>query len=365
MDRPLKLLKNLRWTPPPFKVHRTCANDLRISEEAAEWLSALESDEPVDHVALAHWLKRSTEHVESFLLLRAISARLRAIGPERLGDVAARLKMHERAQWISSALPANHKRMVSCAKAGIALCLLILGGGLLAWFARLQGYPPTNIQPVLTTRVGEQRTFPLQDGSMVVLNSNSVVEVALSAQERALELKKGEARFKVEPDRNRPFTVRTPQVLVKAVGTVFNIHTSAAGTNVAVLEGAITVTVASNDSATQAALALSTGQQAHVSQTGEIELGAGTRPSGALDWPKHRLTFKDEPVGQILTEVNRYYGPQIRLMDAEIAQERLTVSLPADDFRSLTKAMEMLLPVSAQSEVDGSITLTRRRTTPK
>ena len=84
----------------------------------------------------------------------------------------------------------------------------------------------------------------MQDGSVVFLNTNSKVRVSWLPAERHIELVRGEARFQVAKDASRPFTVATTAAAVRALGTVFNVRAEPPGTQVAVLEGQVEVTVA-------------------------------------------------------------------------------------------------------------------------
>ena len=54
-------------------------------------------------------------------------------------------------------------------------------------------------------------------------------------------LLRGEARFQVAKNPARPFVVATREARVRAVGTLFNVRTDGAVTDVAVLEGRVEV----------------------------------------------------------------------------------------------------------------------------
>jgi len=57
------------------------------------------------------------------------------------------------------------------------------------------------------TALGERRAVTLADGSQITLDSSSEVMVRYSANARALTLVRGQARFDVTHDVERPFTV--------------------------------------------------------------------------------------------------------------------------------------------------------------
>jgi|SRR6185437_10966623 len=73
------------------------------------------------------------------------------------------------------------------------------------------------------TRIGEMRVIPLNDGSVVTLNTNSEILVRYSQLQRNIELVQGEALFDVAKNKQRPFIVQTGTTQVRAVGTSFSV----------------------------------------------------------------------------------------------------------------------------------------------
>lgn len=68
-------------------------DDLRIAEEAAEWLHRLheQGEDAACLSALSAWLRQSPRHLEEFLMITAISKELDAVDPERHIDVRSLL----------------------------------------------------------------------------------------------------------------------------------------------------------------------------------------------------------------------------------------------------------------------------------
>src|SRR5690606_33189612 len=91
------------------------------------------------------------------------------------------------------------------------------------------------------TGVGEQRTLRLADGSQVVLDTNSRVEVRLRSDRRSVILISGQAFFDVEGDPARPFIVAAGDTPVTAVGTRFDVRKLGQGAKVTLIEGRVDV----------------------------------------------------------------------------------------------------------------------------
>src|SRR5690606_12218051 len=66
---------------------------------------------------------------------------------------------------------------------------------------------------------GEVTRVALEDGSTIVLNSNTAVRVRYRSGRRDIQLVRGEATFQVRHDPVRPFIVRAGEVQARAVGT--------------------------------------------------------------------------------------------------------------------------------------------------
>ena len=89
----------------------------------------------------------------------------------------------------------------------------------------------------LTTGAGEQRNMALADGSILHLDANSEARIKFTAQERRVILARGEGRFTVAKETERPFLVSTPQATVSVLGGVFGMHTVRKETTVTVFLG--------------------------------------------------------------------------------------------------------------------------------
>ena len=90
------------------------------------------------------------------------------------------------------------------------------------------------------TAIGEQRSIAMEDGSVIALNTDSLVEVTLGGLTRELRLQRGEAHFTVAHDATRPFRVSVNGRVVQALGTAFSVRLHAGNAvEVIVTEGRV------------------------------------------------------------------------------------------------------------------------------
>ena len=104
----------------------------------------------------------------------------------------------------------------------VAAVLLVLGGG--GWLYYNYQYLPAQFAVVYSEDHVVTDTLP--EGTIVTLNKQSSIRYKklLAGNTRAIELE-GEAFFNVAPDKNKPFVVTANGVLIKVIGTSFNVKT--------------------------------------------------------------------------------------------------------------------------------------------
>lgn len=117
-----------------------------------------------------------------------------------------------------------------------ASILLIAGGG---WFYKLHN----TVQNLQFITQGETQTTHLADGSVITLNRMSLFEYpsAFKGNERRVQLKSGEAFFNIAHDKSKPFIISAGNIMIKVVGTSFNVKNKKGGIEVIVETGVVKV----------------------------------------------------------------------------------------------------------------------------
>jgi len=164
-----------------------------IERTASEWLARLDrADDASVRAEFDAWYAADHRHQVAFLRLQQTWSRL-----DRLAALRPRLE-NERAQ---PSLEVNRWMARGPAwrwlAAGIAIATLTTG---IALFV-----PGSGGWEIHSTNTGGFERIPLQDGSILELNTQTEVAVELSARTRIVRLIRGEANFKVAHDARRPF----------------------------------------------------------------------------------------------------------------------------------------------------------------
>jgi transmembrane sensor len=303
------------------------------AEEAAQWLCELRESDADTREAFVAWLKESARNVREFLMVSAAVKAFDGIGPQEDTDVrrliADALSAHEGnviriAEAHTSAAPPAQRPRRRTLKwvGGIAASVVLAGAGL--WSAARWMGGDTYV-----TRLGEQRSVRLSDGSFVHLNTQSRIRVRFSGDERELKLVAGEALFVVAQDRARPFRVRGGERVIEAIGTEFNVYQRARGTKVSVLEGAVRISGNAEP--------VSAGEQVEITRNGAVAKEPDANVNEAIAWREQRLIFRGERLEDIAAEFNRYNPVQIRVEGDAARNRRLTGTGTANSPESLVQ----------------------------
>ncbi len=178
----------------------------------------------------------------------------------------------------------------------------------------------------LATATGEQRRLTLDDGTQLVLDTGTAVNVAFTAGERRLRLIRGEILVTTAEDpapQPRPFVVETAEGRLRPLGTRFSVRQGAYESRVAVLEGAVEIVTTGGARRTLAA-----GEQAGFG-TDRIGDAKPADASAAL-WAQGMLVARDMPLAALLAELGRYRPGVLRCHPA-VADLRVSGAFPLTD----------------------------------
>ncbi|WP_202841565.1 FecR family protein [Luteimonas saliphila] len=235
--------------------------------------------------------------------------------------------------------------------AAVASLVLALGIGWRTW-------NPAQPEQHYATAVGESRTLMLEDGSTVLLDTDSVLRVQYRRLQRDVMLERGQAQFSVAPQPRRPFVVRTDIGAIRALGTRFQVRRHADYVEVALMEGVVEVTAPAADGPARTAR-LAPGEQ--------LDFNAGERwargafdPEVALGWTDGQLVFRARPLDEVVQEMNRYNPTQIRLGQPALNELQISGQFYGNDPDSLILALERGWSLRAERPSADEIVLYRR-----
>lgn len=325
-----------------------------ISEVAARWAvrgdaGALTSEE---QWALNAWLAEDPRHRGAYIRERARWVDLDRIAAIN-GPASSSAESPGSSRSSSAPTLAMSRRQVLAASVAVAAAV---GGGL-SWVALRGG------RERYRSGIGEVRRIPLNDGSTLLLNTDTEVSVRFSPQQRDIRLVRGEALFDVAHDRARPFIVYANETAVRAVGTAFAVRLEATQVDVTVTEGIVDVlgTVSASGAtvasvATQAATQRLKANERVVltrARPTQIETIAEPQVNRQLAWREGMVSFDGEALATAAIEINRHNQRQIVIDDPALGRKPVIGRFRSTDIDGFCAAAAAAL--KARVVVDGTL----------
>lgn len=295
--------------------------DPAMIERAALWAASFATDEATqaDRDACEAWCREDPRHRLAMERMRGFDRQFGEAGElerEALETVLGRRS----AKWSGSG------RRLS----GLALGMILLAGG--GWLAA-QSLTVRALFPDYATALGEQKAVTLADGSGVILDTGAALDFRRIGEMRTVSLFRGQVLARVAQDKAHPFIVGTRDGTATAHGTAFVVRRDEDATTVTVIESAVRVCLAAPRADRCADLL--PGERARMGG-GRLARLSRVDPEMAAAWSEGWLAADDEPVAQVLEELNRYRTRPVRFSRGVLDEYRVSGSFPlADPDRAL------------------------------
>ena len=220
------------------------------------------------------------------------------------------------------------------------------------------------------TAMGQQATVTLPDGSVVTLNTDTVVRTKADPNRRMVYLDQGQAFFRVAKDRRHPFVVSAGGRTVTALGTAFDVRLDGGALKVVLVEGKVRV-----EEVAPAPLPIqgtaSPAREPHVSpSTRSTEMEAGSQLV-AIDnadwrltradiqretsWTSGKIVVDDEALGDVVAELNRYSSRKIVIADAHLSDERISGVYEPGDIEGFARALKHTGLAELKEDAGGAV----------
>ncbi|MFJ4454223.1 FecR domain-containing protein [Pseudomonas sp. NPDC089392] len=290
----------------------------QVLAQAVEWYVCLH-DSNVSEAARSEWqawLAADPQHAEAWARVEQLQQRL--VLPAGVGA--------------STFEQARQQR-----RTALKMLALLLGASTVCW----QGYKASPWSADYFTRVGQRRQLTLADGSQLVLDTDTRVDVRFNASQRVLVLRQGELLIETAKD-VRPLSVQTAEGRILALGTRFAVRQD---------QGLSRVTVEAHAVEVQPRLA---ARQVARAEAGQSLSFSADRigpicPAAphASAWAQGLLVVIDWRLQDVLAELSRYRHGYLGCAP-EVMDLRLSGTFLLDDSEAALANLEDALPVKIQ-----------------
>lgn len=230
-----------------------------------------------------------------------------------------------------------------------AVLLLPLAIGILSLYI-IPSYMSSSSQSEMlqvSAEPGKQISITLEDGSVVWLNSGSVLiyPKKFKGRIRAIHLI-GEARFQVKKNTDKPFIVKTNHQNIEALGTVFTVKAYANSQTVVTRleEGLISLTSPAND---HSGYLLHPDQESVYNyQTGDVQIKSVDAVKLGL-WYDGQLNFESASFDEVIEAISLQYDVQFIYDPSLSSSNLLNVKFHKDE--PLDVVLEILISLTDYS----------------
>ncbi|TES70186.1 DUF4880 domain-containing protein [Burkholderia cepacia] len=300
----------------------------QVARRAVEWWvdrQAGRTGEAFD-AALARWRAEDPAHDAAWRHIETMQ--------HRLGGLTAGLDPQAAHAALLSPRAGRRRAAVK------ALAVLLFAGGA-AWMAepaRRAAIWPADLR----TAVGERRTVTLADRTVVVLDTDTALDVRFDAAARRLRLLRGTIMVTSGHDDRvpaRPLVVATAQGELRPLGTRFAVRQRDGATRVEVFAGAVRV---QPDDAAAGARVIAAGEGADFTRDA-IGVQAPL-DAYASAWTGGMLVASRMRLADLVAELDRYRRGSLRC-DAAVADLRVSGTYPLDDPARVLDTLKATLPI--------------------
>lgn len=298
----------------------------RVQDEAISWLARLNSPSlsAAEEKEFTQWLETSALHQAAYIKAEELWER---------GGVLAKLREPQATNFFQFAPWQGWALACSCLFA-VAFTVLL----------KLNAVSEYHYQ----TALGEQQELQLEDGSNIVLNTNSKLRVTFNRSNRTVYLTQGEVFFEVKKD-GRPFDIITTQGTVRVLGTRFSVYQTLTDTLVTVIEGRVGLgdkTSAQTDF--KPAVVLQANQRLSLAAAKTGQIAETVNANATLAWRKKQLVFKGQNLNQVITELGRYFPETITLESPELGTKEITAVIQLSDLKTTLDPLALSLNLDVE-----------------
>lgn len=271
-----------------------------LEREALRWLSRLTSGAATDadRLDFTRWRNQGPEQEAAFRHALRVwkSVGLAAQEDATLSRV--------------SAPPTSRRQLLKAGALAASAGAVSLGGAKLGFWPGLTG-----MMADYATSAGEQKRLAFGDRIRVELNTRSALSVEGKSVAQGVKLSEGEAVFTVHPG-IEVFTVAAGAGIAALESGVVAIRHDGNQVRITCLEGTVDVMQPAHARLRPSEQVICSGQELGAVKMVDAEAVTG--------WRRGELVFRDEPLENVVSELNRYRKGMVAIASRAAAERRVT-----------------------------------------
>ncbi|WP_415808626.1 DUF4880 domain-containing protein [Bordetella muralis] len=217
--------------------------------------------------------------------------------------------------------------------------LTVLAGGATAYACNAV-YPLQNLASDAATGTSERRRYTLTDGSSLLLDARSSLDLSYTPYLRQLNLQSGAVTIEAATNESRPFLTKTAEGLIRSHGARYMVRQQSHRTLVVAHDEPIEIQTRAG---AHTVLQPGMGIRFDALRLGEPSREMATRAA----WEHGRIVARDVTLNEIVETLRPYYSGTLRVT---VAAGGLPVSgeYSLDDVSGTLRSLEQHLPITVQ-----------------
>lgn len=300
----------------------------KAEKEAVAWFTRMNGrPSRADKQHFQTWRDLNTCNEDAYRAISALWSSSVLPGAEIAREEASSLVVH------LSRIKDIRKRKKSGSKAAIGMLALIflLGSGWM-WLEKPNFWQDLNADYVSAR--GETRQILLDDGSSVLLDADTAIDVRLDDDVRKVKLLRGTAFFEVKPS-SVPFIVEAANGSSRVLGTAFDVAMNDQGVEVTLEHGSLRVEVANSSDQ----VVLKSGEAVGYSDKG-LSTPQNIELDDALAWHEGRFVFNNAALRDVLQQIERYRAGRVIVLGSALGGRRISGSFSLKDPNSALSSLQ-------------------------
>ena len=202
----------------------------------------------------------------------------------------------------------------------------------------------TTASATIVSPLGARTQFTLPDGTMGWLNNGSSLEYKSNfTNQREVELI-GEAYFEVIKTNNKKFVVNISDFSVEVFGTKFNVsaYEEDLESSVVLEEGKVRI----KNSISGISELLDPDERFSLNKSSKTASITRVSAEDYTIWREGQLKFRNEPLGEVLKKIERWYNVDLQLTDQKLLNYRFRANFQNEPIEEILRMISMTTPIS-------------------
>ncbi len=318
-------------------------------DAAIDWFVRLQDcDDEAEWNAHRTWIE--ADPANSAAYARVESSWIAAEDPE-LRDLFAGMATPQVSEALAPADDLADRRATRAARSRLWTWVPVLAAACLAAVIALPIVTRLAPVPGVTYRTDatHAQRITLADGSRITLNRDSALTANVDGGARSVTLASGEAAFDIRHDQAHPFTVSVAGREVRVLGTAFGVTSRDGAFGVAVLRGAVSVSVEDDP---RESVVLPAGKALSRLRGSARDQVVDVAPENALVWSNGELSYATATLATLAADYERMIGEPVAV-DPSIRDLPISGIFRARNEAQLVRQIELVFPVTVVRTASG------------